>query len=191
MSLYARSDVMSVSVPVASGGCGATHTRPVRNGVPAKEFELTCPGCEIFLKGGGRTVLRYTPGDRDNGILPTQERVADCDPCWGSTPDAAPETPDERIFVRKRIKRAQEQLDQLNALAAAQAAGLDIPPEAMWLLSRTLDPKIVQGKVANEKEIEAPKYDLEDFSTDKLKRMCKEQGFPINGTRNQLIERLS
>src|SRR5580698_6953669 len=65
MTLYARSDLMSVSVPVASGGCGGTHSRPVRDGAPARDFRLDCPGCETFLKGGGRTVLTTVPGDKE------------------------------------------------------------------------------------------------------------------------------
>ena len=80
MTLYARSDVMSVSIPVSSGGCGQSHSRPVHQGAPARDFRLDCPGCENFLKGGGRQVLHITQGSKELGIATHQEWVADCDP---------------------------------------------------------------------------------------------------------------
>src|ERR1700684_334669 len=108
MTLYARSDLMSVSIPVTSGGCGPPHSRPVRKGAPAKDFRLDCPGCENFLKGGGRTVLHVTQGSKELGIPTHQEWVADCDPCWGATPESVPETPDERTYTAKRDKVASQ-----------------------------------------------------------------------------------
>ena len=62
MVLFARSDVMSVSVPVGSGGCGRPggHSRPVIKGAPAKTFKLDCPPCESFLKGDRKQkILKY------------------------------------------------------------------------------------------------------------------------------------
>jgi hypothetical protein len=50
MSLYARSDVMSVAVPPDAGGCGVTHSRPVHQGAPVRLWELKCPACEVFLR---------------------------------------------------------------------------------------------------------------------------------------------
>src|ERR1700690_444615 len=97
MSLFARSDLMSVSIPVTSGGCGASHSRPVRNGTPAQEWMLDCPDCESYLRGDGKSrILRVTPGDPKSGIPAKQERVADCDPHWSSTADSVPLTPDEQ-----------------------------------------------------------------------------------------------
>jgi hypothetical protein len=189
VTLYARSDLMSVSVPVTSGGCGKTHSRPVRKGVPDRDFRLSCPGCEAFLKGGGRTVLITTPPDKELGIPATQKRVADCDPCWGATPESVPETPDETQYTRKRNQLGAEQLEWVRALAAAKQAGIEIPEMAMEMLSRRL-PGMVQGEIVRD-EIEAPKYDLSDLSTEKLKQMCKDEGLPFSGTRAKLIERLS
>ena len=55
MTLFARKDVCSVAVPVSSGGCGKSHNRGTDiHGNPNELFELNCPGCENFLKGGGR-----------------------------------------------------------------------------------------------------------------------------------------
>jgi hypothetical protein len=189
MTLYARSDLMSVSVPVTSGGCGRTHTRPVRSGAPARDFRLDCPGCEAFLKGGGRTVLTTVPGDKENGIPSSQKRVADMDPCWGASPESVPDTPDEKQYTSRRNKLGAEQLEWVRALAAAKQAGIEIPEMAMEMLSRRL-PGIVQGEIVRN-EVSAPEYSLDDLSTEKLKQMCKEQGLPFNGTRVKLIERLS
>lgn len=147
MTLYARSDLMSVSVPVSSGGCGAGHSRPVTRGAPAKEWKLQCPPCESFLKGGGRTTLKYTPGDLKNGITPTQERVADCDPCWSTSPEAIPLTPDESRVSATRAERGAQQIQMIQALAALRSTGIEVPAEAMWLLERELPDSLVKGKI--------------------------------------------
>jgi hypothetical protein len=206
---------MSVSVPVASGGCGNTHSRPVRDGVPARDFRLDCPGCEKFLKGGGRTVLQYTPGDREAGILPVQERVADCDPCWGATPEAVPESPDERQYTRKRNKLGAEELEWVRALAAAKQAGISIPDNAMALLEARLGTQMLRGKtvcfnghdntsgtkfcsecgvnMASKAAVEAPDKitDYSQLSTKQLQELCKMQKLPTYGSKKQLVERLS
>jgi SAP domain len=189
MTLYARSDLMSVSIPVTSGGCGHTHSRPVHKGAPARDFRLDCPGCENFLKGGGRKVLHVTQGSKELGIPTHQEWVADCDPCWAATPESVPDTPDERQYVAKKDKIGHEELEMINALAAAKQAGIDIPQNAMDLLNRRLPNALINaGQAQYHAE---PEYGLEDLSVNKLKAMCKEQGLPTSGTRAQLIERLS
>jgi SAP domain len=148
VTLYARSDLMSVSVPVTSGGCGKSHNRPVRNGVPAREFRLDCPGCEAFLKGGGRTVIVNTPPDKEHGIPGSQKRVADMDPCWGGSPESVPETPDEVQYTRKRNKLGAEELEWIRAIAAAKQAGLELPDEAKAMLSQRLPGfGVVDGEV--------------------------------------------
>lgn len=190
MTLYARSDVMSVSIPVTSGGCGKSHSRPVRNGAPAKEFELSCPGCENFLKGGGRQVLKQNPIDKETRTGGELVRVTDVDPQWGSTPESAPETPDEQTYVAKRNKQGQEELQMIQALAFAKQAGIEIPANAMEMLQRRL-PGVLGGNGQSTAVIEAPKYGLDDLSTEKLKAIAKSQGLPTSGSRAQLIERLS
>ena len=50
MTLYARSDIDLINVPVESGGCGAPHLREVTHGARAKLFVLNCPGCENFAR---------------------------------------------------------------------------------------------------------------------------------------------
>jgi len=213
MSLHARSDLMSVAVPVASGGCGTTHTRPVRNGAPAKVWRLDCQPCETYLKGGGRTRLQYTPGDKEVGLLPTQERVADTDPCWSATEESIPETPDERVHLRRRKQLGNEELEWIKALAAARAAGIDIPANAMWLLEQNFDPRVLKGTTecpsghenaagskycsecskpmgGREAAAELPAAEPVKLSLAELKRRCKERGLPDYGTKAQMMARL-
>jgi hypothetical protein len=219
--LYARSDLMSVSVPVTSGGCGSTHTRPVRDGVPARDFRLDCPGCEAYLKGGGRMILKTIPGDKENGIPQSQKRVADCDPCWGATPESVPSTPDEEQYTTKRNKLGAEELEWIRALAAARQAGIGIPDAAREMLQRRLPGfevgtqvdcvnghpndvgikfcgecgiSMLAEKVEKVVDVDPPfeePDDLSGFSIATLKSMCRQQNLPANGTKAQLIERLS
>lgn len=148
MSLYARSDLMSVSIPQASGGCGKTHSRPVSHGAPAKTWKLDCNPCEANLRGDGKAkIIKVIPGDKDQGIPSRMEHVPDSDPHWSSTPEGIPPTPDEQHINKIRAERGSAQLQQLSALAALQGAGLKIPDEAMWLLSQNFDARIVKGTV--------------------------------------------
>lgn len=73
MTVYARSDVMSVALSAVHGGCGAQHSRPVTHGAPAKVWALDCPACENHLRS---------------------------DPLWAVMPADVPETPDE-VHVRE------------------------------------------------------------------------------------------
>jgi hypothetical protein len=149
---------------------------------------LDCPGCENFLKGGGRKVLHVTQGSKELGIPTHQEWVADCDPQWSATPESIPDTPDERTYVAKRDKMGHEELEMINALAAAKQAGINIPENAMDLLQRRLPTAL---NIAGQAQVTVPEYGLDDLSINKLKAMCKEQGLPTSGTRAQLIDRLS
>lgn len=148
MALYARSDLMSVSVPQTSGGCGAAHARPVTHGAPAKIWKLECPPCENYLRGDKRAkIIKVIPGDRDQGIPARMEHVADSDPHWSSTPEGIPPTPDEQHINKVRAERGAQELQQLQALIAARGAGINIPDNAMWLLQQTFDPRIIKGTV--------------------------------------------
>lgn len=146
MTLYARSDLMSVSIPPMSGGCGESHSRPVIKGAPSKTWGLTCPQCEGYLKGSRKPhILRTTPGDPKLGIPSKQERVADADPHWSSTPESIPLTPDELSTNSVRTERATHQIQMIQALAALRAAGTDIPFETEWLMSRELPSAFIKG----------------------------------------------
>lgn len=219
MSLYARSDLMSVSIPVTSGGCGTTHSRPVTRGVSRSVWELNCPPCESYLRGDNKPkVIRVTGGDRNKGIPSRMDHVADSDPHWSTTPETIPPTPDEEKVHSVRAELGKEQLAMINSFAAAKAAGIDIPKEAMWLLERNFDPKILQGQVecalghsnsagakfcaecgttmvTRGSIVAAPEndksVDLTTLPVKVLKEMCNAQGLSTSGTKKQLVERLS
>lgn len=216
MTLYARSDLMSVSIPSTSGGCGDSHSRPVVKGSPARDWRLDCPHCEAYLKGSRKPqILKTTPGDPKLGIPSKQERVADCDPHWSSTPESVPLTPDEQSVNATRTERAGHQIQMIQALAALRAAGTEIPFETAWLMDRELPSAFIKGSVvcvnghdnvagtkfcgecavsmSEQKEIEAPLKDipLDALHVATLKKMCREQGLSDKGTKQQLIGRLS
>ena len=154
MALFPRSDLMSVSIPPSSGGCGRTHSRPVLRGAPAKEWKLECAPCEKFLRGDEKPkVIQVTPGDKDRGIPSRMVHVADSDPHWSTTPEGVPLTPDEQHIHKLRAEQGQRQLEMLQAYAAlSKVPGLDLKDykEAMWLLDQTLEPlkrPVVNGLV--------------------------------------------
>jgi hypothetical protein len=145
--LFSRSDVMSISIPSASGGCGRNHIRPVRNGAPDKVFKIECAPCEGYLKGDRKPqVLRYELDPNTHTVL-SQQRVADADPHWASTPYATSETPDERKTHKRQMEMGEKQLATIQALTAAKAAGINVPPEALFMIEHYLPGQVVQGTV--------------------------------------------
>src|SRR5215472_1243335 len=143
--LFARSDVMALSL--GEHGCGAVHTRPVTHGAPAKVFKLDCEPCEQHLRGDRKPkILRYDIDPRTKTVT-GQSRVADADPMWSSTPDTVPLTPDEERTNTTRQERGAQQIQMIQALAALRATGIEVPPEAMWLLERELPSAILKGTV--------------------------------------------
>jgi len=217
--LYARRDVCSVSIPVTSGGCGETHSRPVRNGAPSEEFKLTCPTCEGYLKGDRKPkVLRTIPGNKEAGIPARQERVSDADPMWSSTPDTVPLTPDE-IQVNHVIKeRGEQQLKALESLIALKSAGIDVTtrPDVLFFLQKSgLNDAVIHGSVVcplghdntagvkfcgecgvsmnEQKEITATVDDipLSRLHIATLKAKCREAGLSDKGRKDELIARLT
>lgn len=218
MVLYARRDVCSVSIPRSSGGCGETHIRPVHNGAPAEEFRLTCPLCESYLKGDHKPkILRTTPGNKETGTPAKQERVADSDPMWSSTPDTIPLTPDE-IQVNHVIKeRGEQQLKALESLIALKSAGIDITtrPDVLFFLRKSgLTDEVIQGAVlcptghsntggvkfcgecgasmsGERQEITVDDIPLDRLHIATLRKKCRDAGFSDKGRREELIARLT
>lgn len=219
MSLFARSDMMSVSIPTTSGGCGKTHSRPVTKGVAKRVWELSCPQCEAYLRGDRKPkVIKVVGGDKNKGIPSRMDHVADSDPHWSSTPETVPPTPDEERVHSVRQEVATQQLQLLQASAAAKAAGFDIPPEAIWLLEEKLGGKILQGQVecynghtnppstkfcgecgvdmkaraaVGSAEVPKASSEYDKLSIKQLKELCKAEGLPMSGNKKQLVERLS
>jgi hypothetical protein len=211
ISLYARSDVCAISIPVTSGGCGNSHTRPVRNGAPDKDFRLDCPPCEGFLKGDRRPqILRYEIDPATKTVM-SQQRVADADPHWASSPYATPETPDEKKTHKRQMEMGEKQLAILQAWTAAKAAGIDVPSEALFMANHYL-PGITQGTMIcpsghdaqpgakfcaecgagmnGHSEPPITEIPLDRLHVQTLRKKCRESGLTDKGTKDEMIMRL-
>ena len=149
MSRYPRSDVMSVSIPAESGGCGQSHSRPVIKGAPVKVWKLDCPPCEAFLSGERKPqVLQFTPGQPDKGVGPSHKRVTDADPLWSSTRETVALTPDQQKTYHLQIERGEQQLRALESIATLSKAGVDFrsrPDVLFYLREQELPESLLQG----------------------------------------------
>lgn len=109
MTVYARSDVASVSISQKHGGCGETHSRPVFDGAPVKEWALSCGPCENHLR-------------HDTHL-------------WSTFSTNIPETPDEISRREEQEKRGMR--DQASATAQA-LDNMGAMPEAFRQLAQAL-----------------------------------------------------
>ena len=217
MTLYARGDVQHISIPAMNGGCGHSHSRPVRNGAPDKIFRLDCTDCEGYLKGDRKGKILKTTGNIQAGTA-KQERVADCDPFWSSTPDSVPLTPDEQQTRHVKIEKGEQQLRALESLIQLKAGGVNVlsRPDVLYYLRESgLSDEMLQGRVvcpdghdnpaglkfcgecgismdaqkAIEGEITGIPLDTLHVAT--LRKLCRERKLPDSGGKTEMIERLS
>lgn len=193
MTLYARSDVMSVALSKDHGGCGATHTRPVTHGAPAKVWALDCAPCEDHLRS---------------------------DPHWAVDALEIPETPDEiraRETQEKRGEHAQKQnLENAVASLAATADGFQKLMAVMFasnpqmaenmnkmlaMMSAPTDSVAMRGAAEMTSVNEARKMqglpplgessdDLAELKIGELRALAKARGVDSTGTRDDLLKRL-
>ena len=98
MTLYARSDLVQVTIPRNQGGCGLPHTRPVDEGVPAKIWALDCQTCEDSIRAE----------------LTIKEQTH---PHWSGTISGIPETPDEEAQREDEERRGQREAATVNRAA--------------------------------------------------------------------------
>ena len=209
---------MSVNIAAASGGCGRPggHSRPVIKGAPVKVWKLECPQCEAVLSGAGKQKKLVYQIDKNTGQTVRQERVPDADDRWSSTPDTIPLTPDEERTNTTRQERGRMQIEMIQALAAMRATGIQVPPEAMWLLEREIPEGVLRGTVlcANQHDnpaglkfcgecgismaargaIAPPEepavVDLTRLHPQTLRKMCRDAKLPDRGSKDDLIGRL-
>jgi hypothetical protein len=213
--MWARSDVVALSL--GEHGCGASHARQVTHGAPDKTFRLDCPPCEAYLRGDRKPKLLRYETDKKTGQVIRQERVSDADPMWSAAPDSVPLTPDETRTNEVRSERGRMQIEMLQALAALRSTGVEVPPEAMWLLERELPAGVLKGTVvcgnghdnqAGVKfcaecgmsmaakaalpaaEPEEPAVDLGLLHPQTLKKLCRKAGLRDDGSKDDLIGRL-
>ena len=218
MTMYARSDVCSIVIPVPDG-CGAQHTRKVTRGVPEKVFSITCEPCEAYLSGARKPKILKYHIDKASGRTVRQERVSDGDSAWSSSIDAIPLTPDEERTNATRQDRGKLQIEMIQALAAMRATGIQVPAEAMWLLEREIPEGVLRGSVVcvnghdnaagakfcsecavsmstrgaiapPEDAPGEPEVDLERLHPQTLRKMCRDAGVPDRGSKDVLIGRL-
>lgn len=100
MPVWARSDLASITVSVAHGGCGLVHTRPAPGGNPVKTWKLECGVCEPYLAK---------------------------DPLFATSLADLPETPDETKGREDFAKRGATDRDNVLAIAMAKLAGVELP----------------------------------------------------------------
>jgi hypothetical protein len=91
MSVFARSDVVYVAIPVENGGCGAGHGRPVLDGAPAKLWRVDCPHCEAHLRH---------------------------DPLWAQSSLEIPLTPDEQRIAKQMEEKGNQVMSEVSAALA-------------------------------------------------------------------------
>ena len=198
-------------------GCGASHSREVTRGVPAKDFSITCPPCEAYLRGDRKQKKLVYETDKRTGQTIRQARVADSDPMWSSTPETVPQTPDEERVNAVRQERGSQQIQMIQALAALRGTGIDIPDDAMWLLERELPAGVLRGTVVcvNSHDVPAgsqfcpqcgvsmagraaiaapdePAVDLARLHPQTLRKRCRDHVPPLpdKGSKDVLIGRL-
>ena len=218
MTLYAQNDLDGKVIPVTSGGCGQEHRRPVVNGVRDEQFALDCPHCEAVLRGDRKAKILKYQIDPQTGRTLNQERVADADPQWSSTPDTVPLTEDEKRTDSRFRETAQAQISMMNALGTAIAQGLQIPREMKYALQRGLPAETLRAldtpvACANGHDVprgnafcgtcgtsmtakaaiaapDVPEIDLGRLAYPTLRKMCRERELPDKGSKDVLIGRL-
>jgi hypothetical protein len=192
----------------------------VIKGAPVKVFKLDCPPCEAYLRGDRKPKKLVYQINKTTGQTVRQERVADADPMWSSTPDTIPLTPDEERTNSTRQERGRMQIEMIQALAAMRSTGIQVPAEAMWLLEREIPEGVLRGTVvcvsghdvpagskfcpdcgasmaargaiAPPDEPEEPAaVDLGRLHPQTLAKMCRDAGLPDKGRKDELISRLA
>ena len=198
MTLYARSDVDLINVPVGAGGCGAAHQREVTHGARAKLFVLTCVGCESFAR-------------------------ANLSDLWSSSVAEIPETHDEKSEREDYEKRGANDINTMMALALTRLTGGDVPdtvarmidgsqlhipsqvkvlcpayghanPPGMKFCGECAAPMheaapAAEALPAGEPE-DGPAPGLANLHPQKLRKLCREKGLDDSGTRPEMLARL-
>jgi hypothetical protein len=202
MSVWARSDLASVSVSAAHGGCGEVHTRPAPGGIPVQPWRLDCETCANYLRS---------------------------DAHWSATSAEIPETHDEGKTREDFQKRGAHDKDAIMTLALARLAGIptsELPESLTRMISGrpahipgVLECPAGHGNPAGQKfcgQCGAPMSGpvpqaslppaperpaaarpgqrprrLRDARLDELQALARSRGLSVAGTRADLISRLA
>ena len=199
-------------------GCGASHSREVTRGVPAKIFKLDCEPCEQHLRGARKPQKLVYETDKKTGVVIRQARVPDSDPLWSSTPETVPFTPDQEKTHDLRIERGEQQLRALESIATLSKAGINFAGREdvlFFLRENQLPEDVLQGTVLCVNEHPNPggvkfcsecgadmsaraaisgggpaPVDLSRLHVATVRKMCREAGLPDKGSKDEMIQRL-
>ena len=165
MTVHARNDVASVSISDSHGGCGETHSRPVVDGAPAKNWSLACPKCEDFLRS---------------------------DPRWSAQLDSVPETPDEITAREEKQKRTDVDTQRMMSQAVTAlpeilsqmvAGNAELVKQFINLASEkgTLPHQVkpVPGEVLSRAHEVESADSLSSLSVSELRSIAKIRGIPV------------
>ena len=124
MTIYARSDICTVNIGPAHGGCGQLHERPSgASGQPVQPWGLTCAsGCEGYLR-------------KDTQM-------------WATSVAEIPATFDEAKEREQIAARGNVDRDNILALALAKLAGLDMAQLPASVTGPALAAAPIQGLIA-------------------------------------------
>jgi hypothetical protein len=117
VSAFCSSDVQSVNISPAQGGCGQAHSRD-----GARVWRLECEKCSAVVLGHSRPkVTKWL--DKTRGYQRGQLDI--------------PLTYDEQL-ERERVKATgQSQMEQLTALSLAKTMGIEVPGALASMLGGT------------------------------------------------------
>lgn len=206
MTVYARSDVVSVALSKDHGGCGAVHSRPVTHGAPVMVWALDCHQCADHLRS---------------------------DPLWVTDTEEIPETPDEQKARERREEKGEKGIarnleaalvslassqegmqtiltvltaalagsnpDVTKALAALAPTPVTLSDDTLHTIADVAVPVDVSvNDVPAEVNRERAKLglqpimfkDLDTMKLPELRTLTKDRGLDSTGTREQLIARL-
>lgn len=173
MVMYARSDILRLSLPTESG-CGVPHTRPTKgDGSPFPTWGIDCAACEAHLGG---------------------------DPRWSKSRFKIPLTPDEEQeakdladqsrLVEERI-RLELQRQTVTAVLSQQGGQVDEHPEDVAITTSNDEDPGASGGIAG--PTGAPKSSAADYnalSKPELMDLARDRGLTVGGTKDALVSRL-
>ena len=210
MTLYPPSNWVESTVPAEAGGCGQTHRRPYVSGAPVHPYGLECPPCEDFLRknmpGQWSATISEIPetydetkaredfdrrGAKDKDALMTLIMAR----AVGIDPSQLPESLTRMVSGKPLHVPGQLECPQ----GHAQPAGQKFCGECGSPMSSPAAKAALNGpQRAPEPPPPAPsppagpKYaKLREADKDTLKALARQHGLMDDGTRTDLIIRLS
>lgn len=173
MTLFAREDIQSIAVPTGVGGCGNTHRRPKKAGIPVKVWGISCPGCESTLGA---------------------------DPAWSRDRFQLPKSPDQALEDERALQRAEAAEAQARVALARQQMDQMRLTQPLTPLIEDDDIAITGDEVDGVGDASSPQTDrptlvdaargnYKAMTVPDLKDLARERGLPVSGTKTDLVDR--